>query len=74
MITNSPVRWLKVWWHCLWRMLSKESHRMCSLSYVHFGRVDFCECGYPDDDQTFPNRLNELRSSESPPAQHDKNF
>lgn len=54
-------RWLQVWWHSLCRTLAKEPHRMCSLTYAHFGRVNFCECGYPDGpDSPFVRRINEV--------------
>jgi hypothetical protein len=35
------IRWLKVWWHCLWRTFVK-GHRMC-WSYPD---DHYCECGF----------------------------
>lgn len=45
----------KVWWHCLWRVLCKEPHRMCSLQMIYDAdkkdekkgpKHHYCECGY----------------------------
>ena len=37
-----PVKWIKVWWHCLIRL--SGAHRMCTLTTTV--RSDFCSCGY----------------------------
>jgi hypothetical protein len=36
-------RTVKVWWHCLWRVVASPSHRM-----VRLGGRAFCQCGYPE--------------------------
>ncbi len=39
------IDWIRLWWHSLLRVASKEDHRMCSL-YLGSRRHYFCACGY----------------------------
>lgn len=51
------MKWLKVWWHCLWFTFSKDRHQMCvkitGTGYLKNDRKDFCSCGYLNDGVTW---------------------
>lgn len=56
------INWIKVWWHCLTRMMCEDKHLMCSMTGENKPRKDFCYCGYLNNGKTWEDEIKEMKA------------
>jgi len=63
------ISWIKVWWHCLTRMMCEDKHLMCSMTdyntskgWMEPVRKDFCYCGYLNNGKTWEDEIKEMKA------------